>query len=200
MAAERVVAEYVADLVGEPLERLPQIRRLRSEVHPHGARQEDHDVDLASSRASAATYVGDTPSISIPWGSRIATVEGVVAAGAAPITAAGTKVSAVLVSGRPARNRFLHQASRCGTRPRGRANASSVLPLCSHSARTRRASASVQWVRRRAAERRFAMPRASRAVKPTAALRRGYPRKSAGRSLSKRSPIQEQPPVAIRTR
>jgi hypothetical protein len=53
----------------------------------------------------------------------------VLEAGAAPITAAGTKVSVVLVPGRAARSRFLHQASRCGTSPRDRANVSSVLPL-----------------------------------------------------------------------
>lgn len=101
VTAERIVAERVPDLVGEPLERLPQIRRLRGEVHPHCARQEDHDADLVSSRASAATQVGDTPSSSItmPLGSRI------TAAGwamAAPITAAGMKVSAVVVCGRVA--------------------------------------------------------------------------------------------------
>src|SRR3954466_9461552 len=84
VAAERVVAERVADLIGEPLERLPQIRRLGGEVHPHRARQEDHDADLASSHASAAIHAGDTPSISItiPWGSRI-TAAG-AAMGAAP--------------------------------------------------------------------------------------------------------------------
>src|SRR3954469_10870019 len=103
VAAERVVAERVAGLVGESFKRLPQIRRLRGEVHPHGARQKDHDADLANSRVSAATHAGDTPSISIttPWGSRITAAGSAVAA---PITVAGTKASAVL-SGRAARNR-----------------------------------------------------------------------------------------------
>src|SRR3954470_17892009 len=191
VAAERVVAERVADLIGEPLERLPQIRRLGGEVHPHRARQEDHDADLASSHASAATHAGDTPSISItiPWGTRI-TAAG--AAVAAPITAAGAKVNAVLVSGPATRSRFLHQASRCGTRPRDRANASSVLPLRFHSARTPRASASVQCLRRATEEGRFAMPRASLAVKRGAAPPRSYRRQTVGRSrfLVRVAPVQ----------
>src|SRR5215475_12283051 len=99
VTAEWVVTEGVTDLIGETLERLPQIGRLGGEVHPHRARQEDHDADLVSSRASAATHAGNAPSISItiPWGSRSAAVRVDVAAGAALITAAGTKVSAVFV-------------------------------------------------------------------------------------------------------
>jgi hypothetical protein len=45
------------------------------------------------------------------------------------------------------------------SKPRDRANASSVLPLRSHSARTPRASASVQWGRRDVAGGRLAMPK-----------------------------------------
>ena len=88
----------------------------------------------------------------------------------------------MLASGRAARSRFLHHASRCGIRPRDRANASSESPLRSQSARTRRASASVHWRGRDAAEGRFAMPRASRAVKSAAAPRRGYRHQTVGRS------------------
>ena len=49
-----------------------------------------------------------------------------IATAVASITVAGTSVSAALVSERDARSRFLHQASRWGTKPRDRANTSSV--------------------------------------------------------------------------
>lgn len=87
----------------------------------------------------AAIHVGDAPSSSSTSqrGSRIIAAGAADAAGAAPITVAGTRVTAVLALGGEMRSRFFHQPLRDqATRPGERLErVAAVLPLCEHAAR-----------------------------------------------------------------
>lgn len=87
---------------------MPEIGRLRREVHPDRTRQQDHGCVLVSSCSIAATQLGDTldNSSTTPRGSRR------IAAGSPPITVAGTNVSAAAIVGCRAASRFRHHAIR----------------------------------------------------------------------------------------
>ena len=106
--AQRVVSQHMADLVCQTVERLAQIRRLRREIDPDRAGQQDH-VGLSSSRISSATHAGDASprSIKTPFGSRT-TTPNLPLDPTSPVTRAGTsEINAVERLSPP--SRFRHQ-------------------------------------------------------------------------------------------
>jgi len=106
VAGKRILAQHLADLVRQPFERHPQVGRLRREVHPHRARDQDHGSGLVSSATTVATQLGEAFAISIatPPGNRI------ISAAPSVMIDAGTRdtVGAGAAAG-VAASRFFHQ-------------------------------------------------------------------------------------------